>query len=194
MIRLWPRNKSPSANADGALIGSSAPSSYLQWSDCLDRLATGDDDDACLARMRQGTLELAGGVAPLFLERIANEVQRRLTQCSDHLTRDLKQSNDESHLIRALLQARQQLAFVHQLTQLPTIPDQTKAQLAAEIAKFATRSERSLLESAKADRSGRLAFAIKRNSLMQYTLQQAGTSTPSSLTNAAKSGRRIILD
>lgn len=141
---------------------------YAQWSECLDRLARGDDDEQCLARMARGQLAWGTGVGPLFVKRLSEELQRRLTACADRMTRDLRSSAAEAQVVRAVLQARGQLFFLHRLCQLPALPETARSQLADEVKRFAERSQQSLLDSALADRSGRLASVLRNNPLTRY--------------------------
>lgn len=144
------------------------PVTYAQWSACLDLLSEGTQDDACLDCMRQGTLAWSGGVATLFAQRLADEFNLRLTRCSDHLTRDLRQGADESLVVRAILNARQALAFLHRVAQTAAFPETLRAHLTDEVRKFAQRSQQSLEDTAKSDRSGRLLVLLRNNTLVRY--------------------------
>ena len=129
------------------------PQTYAQWSDCLDRLASGLEDDACLAQMARGTLAWSGGVGPLFAQRLADEFNARLTRCSERLTRDLRAGADEASVVRAIVNARQSLFFLHRLAQLPAFAETLRSHLVREVRGFAERSQQSLEDSARADRS-----------------------------------------
>ena len=157
-----------------------APASYAQWSQCLDALARGDDDENCLKTLYAGSLHWSAGVAPLFVQRLSDEVQRRLNVCADRLQRDLHGSGHESLVVRAIIQARGQLYFVHRLCLLPTLPPDTRSQLASEVRKFAERSQQSLEASALTDRSGQLATLLRNNPLTRYDalVPQAQPPTP----------------
>jgi len=168
----WPR---PPAAAPAASALEAVPHSYAEWSAWLDRLARGDDDQHCLQQLRQGQLSWTGGVAPLFAQRLGDEIQRRLGQCAERLTRNLRLGADESLVVRALLQARHDLGFIHQLCQLPAVPETTRSQLGAEVRKFAERSQQSLLDTAQADRSGRLASLLRHNALTRYATEPPST-------------------
>lgn len=167
------------AAKDGAAAGTQAPqlATYAQWSECLDRLAQGVEDEQCLARMVSGQLAWGTGVGPLFVKRLSEELQRRLTACADRMTRDLRSSAAEAQVIQAILQARSQLFFLHRLCQLPALPQTARTQLADEVRRFAERSQQSLLDSAQADRSGRLASVLRNTPLTRYDAP-AADATP----------------
>lgn len=145
-----------------------APRTYAQWSACLDRLAVGTEDEACLDRMRRGELSWAGGVATLFSQRMVAEFNTRLTRCSEHLTRDLRVGMDESLIVRAILNARHALHFLHRLAGVESFPDTLRTHLTDEVRKFVQRAQESLENSARTDRSGRLAVLLRNNPLSRY--------------------------
>lgn len=160
------------------------PRTYAQWSECLDRLASGTQDEACLVEMSRGELSWSGGVGPLFAQRLADEFNARLTRCSGHLTRDLRTGADEGAVVRAILNARQSLFFLHRLAQLAVFAETLRAHLTSEVRKFAERSQKSLEDSAQADRSGRLRLLLQNNNLLRYDAlvpsTAAALSTPAS--------------
>jgi len=173
-----------------------SPTSYAQWSACLDELSRGDNDEACLRRLGSGSLSWSGGVAPMFVERLNQELQRRLDLCSRRLTRDLQAGREEAILVRAIGQARQQLDFVHRLCQLGVLPEATREQLAGEVLKFAQRAQDSLQDSARADRSGRLERLFRTHSLTRYVrVDQPGHCDAGAVTSdsAARPAKRNIL-
>jgi hypothetical protein len=147
---------------------SSGPITYAQWTQCLDLLASGLHDDSVLAQMEQGTLSWSGGVGPLFAQRISDEFTSRLTRCSQLLTRDLSASTDDASVVRAILNARQTLYFLHRIAQLTVFADTLRMHLTGEVRKFAERSQQSLEDSARADRSGRLRLLLRHNNLLRY--------------------------
>lgn len=154
-------------------VASEGPGTYAQWSQCLDRLAAGTQDEACLEGMARGQLSWSGGVGPLFAQRLADEFNARLTRCSAHLTRDLRQGADEGTVVRAILNARQSLFFLHRLTLVPAFAETLRTHLRDELRKFAERTQQSLEDSAKADRSGRLRLLLQNNNLLRYDTLQA---------------------
>lgn len=167
------------------------PRSYAEWTAWLDRLARGDDDEGCLQALHAGSLDWTPGVAPLFVQRLGDEIQRRLRVCSERLTRDLGHASEESRLVRALLLARQQLVFVQQLCRLPTLPQPVQQQFEVELSRFAERAQSSLLETARADRSGWLASLIRHNALTRY--EAAPPASVPAAGGAGPRGRKIIL-
>lgn len=144
------------------------PHSYAQWSNCLDRLSTGLEDEVCLSCMAIGKLSWTGGVSTLFADRLGQEFNIRLIRCAERLTRDLQFTKDESSVVKAILNARQSLHFLHRLAQTPSFPELVRTHWMDEVRKFAQRSQNSLEASAKTDRTGRLAVLLRNNNLLWY--------------------------
>lgn len=170
------------------------PRTYAQWSACLDVLSAGTQDEACLDVMRRGDLAWSGGVATLFSQRLADEFNARLSRCSDWLTRDLRQGADESLIVRAVLNARQGLHFLHRLAMLEVFPDTLRTHLSDEVRKFAQRSQQSLEDSAKTDRSGRLLVLLRNNTLLRYEMlaEPISARQPAPTTMPSSSGASVI--
>lgn len=155
-----------------------APRTYAEWSRCLDRLTAGTEDEACLEAMGRGELSWTGGVGPLFAERLADEFNRRLARFSAHLTRDLRQGADDATVVRAIINARQSLFFLHRLAGLAVFAETLRTHLADELRRFAERAQQSLEDSAQADRSGRLRLLLRNNSLLRYDVLSAPAAAP----------------
>ena len=162
-----------------------APRTYAQWSQCLERLAAGNEDEACIHAMSQGELSWTGGVGPLFAERLADEFNARLTSCSDRLTRDLRQGRDEASVVRAILNARHALFFLHRLARLPVFAQTLRTHLEDALRKFAERAQRSLEDSAKSDSSGRLGSVLRHNNLLRYDSQSGPGDRKSTRLNSS---------
>ena len=103
---MWGWLRRPASGPADTSHTEAAPQSYAQWSTWLDRLAQGDDDARCLAQLHQSQLSWSGGVAPLFVERISTEVQRRLGLCQGGVDRIACGQAALFHLLVACQHAR----------------------------------------------------------------------------------------
>lgn len=167
-----------------------APQTYAQWSDWLDRLSQGIEDDLCLSLMAAGQMEWSGPSAKLFAQRLTEEYNRRLTHCAARLTQDLRVGSSELAIVRAILDARSKLAFLDRLGRSPVLPQLLATHLQDEVNKYAQRAQSALEDSAKMDRTGHLATLLRNNSLMRYRVADSG-STPSAATTAPAKGLPI---
>jgi hypothetical protein len=183
------------------------PDSYAQWSECLDRLSSGLEDESCLRCMAAGRLSWTGGVATLFADRLGQEVNARLRRCSEGLTRDLKSNGGESSVIRAILNARQALFFLDRLVNTPAFPEVIRTHWTDEVKKFAQRAQKNLEDSARSDRTGRLVVLLRNNNLERYrdiqmqptlapelALAEVGSSSTSNTVTGVGMRRRTILN
>jgi hypothetical protein len=186
-----------------------APHTYAEWSQVLEHFEAGLDDDAVLTAMGQASLSWSGGVAALFAQRINDSFNLRLGRCSERLTRALHHARDEASVVRAVLDARRSLALLLRVAQMPAFPEVLQQHLGSELRKFAQRAQEALDDSARQDRSGRLAFALRHNPLTRFdayspppqqphtagsvdATQVVGTPTPDGAP-AAGTRRRTIL-
>lgn len=167
------------------------PQTYAQWSDLLDRLTSGADDAAACADVHAGTLDWTAGVAQCFAERVDACFDTRLRRCADRLARDLAGGSDETTLLRALLDTRRVLALLFQVSRAPAFPAQLKDHLQKQVRDYAQRTQTSLEDSARADRSGRIASLLRHNSLLRFDSPEAAAAPPA--TGATGPRRRILL-
>jgi hypothetical protein len=179
------------------------PTSYSDWSVCIDALEAGLNDELVIQAMSQGSLSWTSGVANLFSERICGAFNIRLQRCADRMTRDLKLGADEPTLVRALLDSRRSLSFLHRVGTIPIFPQMLRDHLCTEVKRYAEKTQRSLEDSAKHDRSGRLASLIRHNNLLTYesptNVAVPISNTLQSLTTSGNDTpltprRRMILD
>ena len=128
--------------------------------------------------MSRGTLNWNSGVAGLFSERISGAFNTRLKRCADRMERDFKSGGDETTVVRAMLDTRRTLTLLHRVATIPSFPEMLREHLSREIRKYAERAQQSLEDSAKHDRSGRLASLMRNNSLLRYEpIPELATST-----------------
>lgn len=123
--------------------------------------------------MSQGTLSWTSGVANLFSERIGSAFSVRLGRCADRMERDFKSGSDETTVVRAMLDTRRTLTLLYRIATVPAFPEILREHLTSEIRSYADRAQQSLEDSAKHDRSGRLASLLRNNSLLRYQPEPA---------------------
>ena len=175
-----------------------APTSYAEWSALLDRCpgAPAESDTEILALARAGTIAHGDGVTDRLVERIVELINRRLRTCNELLQAELKRGHGETEFVRAILVFRKRMAFPKALAAVPVLPDNVRTQLEQGVVTAALKAQESLLESAKADRTGRLALWIRQNPLVP-SRQQPPIPTPASHAEVSslfpRKGRQIIV-
>lgn len=171
------------------------PTTYAEWSECLDALAAGQHDEDVVLAMSLGTVNWASGWAERFSERLFETINIRLKRCADRMDREFSSGFSEVIIVRAMLDTRRTLALLHRIANLPSFPATLRAHVGDEIAKYAKSAQQSLEISAKNDRSGQLGRMIKHSSLLNYVQQTEvlipqTNSTPDS--NSLKPGRAVL--
>jgi hypothetical protein len=149
------------------------PVSYAEWSACLDLFESGLDDTAALAAMQAGTLGWTSGVAERFAERIAGVFNQRLSRCADRMARELRLGSDEVTLVRSMGETRRTLGLLHAVAHVATFPPVLQQHLSSSVKTYAARTQQSLEDSARQDRSGRIGSTVRNNSVLRYE-EQAG--------------------
>ena len=142
------------------------PRSYAEWTQCFDELKRGLNDEDILAFMEKGSLSWSSGVAERFSMQLFEVINFRLDNAAKSFSRKLETSRgDEAPIINALLGLRRELIFLRRLSSLPAIPEDKRTYFSDQIAQYANNTQKSLEDSAKNDRSGRLSSIIRNNRL-----------------------------
>lgn len=140
------------------------PRVYAEWVTLLDLLRDKTNDDAVLQAMRQGTLEWQTGVAERFVKKLTDTVNSRLNGATDKFQKELSRSRGEERaIIQALLSLRRELAFLANAMNLPVLPEKDRATYRGLVMEQADKIQKSLEDSAKNDRSGKLASIVRNH-------------------------------
>ncbi|WP_109479684.1 hypothetical protein [Paraburkholderia sp. C35] len=161
------------------------PTTYAEWSVCLDLFESGGSDDEAIEAMQTGSLSWTGGVAPLFARRTSETVDVRLKRIAEGMSRALHLGGDATTLARAMLDARQKLVSVYRFATLPVFADELRESLQKQVAQYAETAQKALEDSAKHDRSGQLASAVRNSSLLHFRGSVAATEAPAGGPQAA---------
>ena len=140
------------------------PKTYSDWVAVLDMLKTKSDDEAVLSAMQKGTIEWQSGVAERFAKKLIDVINYRMNAASDKFQKEMSRSNgQERAIVQALLAFRKELCFLSKAINLPAIPDKDRQQYYQLVINQANSVQSSLEDSAKKDRSGKLASIVRKN-------------------------------
>lgn len=140
------------------------PHTYSEWVAVLDMLKARTDDESVLNAMRQGTLEWQSGVAERFASRLVNTINSRMNRASDQFQKEMgRAAGQERAIVQALIALRREMRFLSEAIDLPVIPEKDRAQYRQLVIDQANSMQKSLEDSAKSDRSGKLASIVKNN-------------------------------
>lgn len=140
------------------------PKTYAEWVAVLDMLKEKTDDEAVLEAMQQGTVEWQTGVAERFAKKLIDVINHRMNAASDKFQKEIGRSNgQERAVVQALLAFRKEFAFLAKAINLPAIPEKDRRQYHQLVIDQANNVQNSLEDSAKKDRTGKLASIVRNN-------------------------------
>lgn len=143
------------------------PKTYAEWCGCLDIFAEGKDDESIMIIMGQGSIVWQSGVAERIAARVQEVVNLRLSHGSAQFQRNITNCST-LELTRSIAALRRLLFLVFRFAKTPAFEGQLQQCLCEQLDVCAARTQDSLEESAKADRSGALLALLRRNSLIAY--------------------------
>ena len=140
------------------------PHTYSEWVAVLDMLKAKSDDEAVLEAMLQGTIEWQSGVAERFAKKLVDVINFRMNSASDKFQKEMGRAyGQERAIVQALLALRKEMCFLSKAINLPAIPEKDRNQYHQLVMDQANTMQKSLEDSAKKDRSGRLASIVRNN-------------------------------
>ncbi len=140
------------------------PRTYADWVAVLDILQDKTDDQAVLDAMLQGTLEWQTGVAERFAKKLVDVINFRMNAASDKFQKEMgRAGGQERAIVQALLALRKEMSFLAKAINLPAIPEKDRGQYHQLVIDQANTMQSSLEDSAKRDRTGRLASIVRNN-------------------------------
>ena len=140
------------------------PQTYAEWMPLIEILKNKADDDNVLIVMKKGTLVWQSGIAERFSKKLIDAVNFRMNAATDRFQKEMLRSHGEERaIVRALLALRKELGFLSEAVALPVIPEKDREQYRRLVIDQASSIQRSLEDSAKSDRTGKLSSIIRRN-------------------------------
>ena len=145
------------------------PHTYAEWINVLTIFKNKDDDEAALKMMKSGTIEWQYGVAERFSIKLIDAINYRMNVASDKFQNDLLKSHGyEGAIIQAILSLRKEMAFLAEAINLPVIPDKERQHYLNLVIEQANSMQKSLEESAKQDRSGKMSSIIRNHKINSF--------------------------
>ena len=142
----------------------SSPTTYYEWSQLIDRLSTGEEDEEVLGLMRSGSLEWSKGVSSRFVRMLTDTVDDRMNAALDKL-KAMINNGDPNGLLEGISATRRELSFLKDVVSIDAIPNDTRSVLVDHVVDFSKQIQSSLESSAKADKTGKLMSVLSNNPL-----------------------------
>lgn len=145
------------------------PKTYAEWVAVLNILKAKSDDDAVLLAMQQGTIEWQSGVAERFAKKLIDVINYRMNSATDKFQKEMSRAyGQERAIVQALLALRKELCFLSKAINLPAIPEKDRQHYHQLVIDQANSIQNSLEDSAKKDRSGKLASIVRNNKVNAF--------------------------
>ena len=140
------------------------PNTYAEWAYLLDRFKEKENDRELLDAMKKGTIEWQSGVAERFSNKLIETINFRLNCATDKFQKEISRiKNNEEEIVCSLISLRKELLFLSDAINLDVIPEKDREQYINLVRKQADTIQKSLEDSSKSDRTGKLTSLIKNN-------------------------------
>lgn len=147
----------------------SAPHTYSEWSSVLAVFKERSNDDEVLVAMKTGTLEWQSGVAERFSKKLIDAVNTRMNMATDRFQKEMNRSGGlESAIVQAILSLRKEMMFLADAINIPAIPDMERQQYQNLVLEQANNMQKSLEDSAKLDRSGKMSSIVRNHKVNSF--------------------------
>lgn len=145
------------------------PRTYAEWVAVLDMLKSKVDDESVLIAMQQGSIEWQSGVAERFAKKLIDVINFRMNSASDKFQKEMGRAyGQERAIVQALLALRKEMCFLSKAINLPAIPEKDRQHYYQLVINQANSMQSSLEDSAKKDRSGKLASIVRNNKVNAF--------------------------
>lgn len=146
-----------------------APHTYAEWVAVLEKLKTKVDDEAVLQAMLNGTIEWQSGVAERFAKKLIDAINYRMNAATDKFQKEMTRTQgQERAIVQALLALRKEFRFLSQAINLPALPEKDRQHYYQLVISHANSVQTSLEDSAKKDRTGKLASIVRNNKVNAF--------------------------
>lgn len=145
------------------------PKTYAQWVEVLDVFKSKIDDTAAVSAMKAGSIEWQSGVAERFSKRLIDAVNKRMNAASDKFQTDMNRAGgSEGAIVQAILNLRKEMALLRNAIDIPALPAADRARYVSLVTEQADNMQRSLEDSAKRDRSGKLSSIVRNHKVNAF--------------------------
>lgn len=138
------------------------PVNYAEWCALFDEIAASPRDEAYLDAIARGQISFTSGVAERFVRAATDLIRKRVNAAQDVYQRQLKNARGmNSNVTTALSTLKKEYVYVHKIAKALPIPPEYRSQIVKMVQDQADMTQRSLEDSAKADRTGHLMQLVR---------------------------------
>ncbi len=147
----------------------SAPHTYAEWSNVLTVFKDKTNDSEVIAAMKAGTVEWQSGVAERFSKKLIDAVNARMNAASDKFQLDMNRAaGSEGAIVQAILSLRKEMMFLADAINLQALPEADRQHYTGLVIAQANAMQKSLEDSAKRDRSGKLSSIVRNHKVNAF--------------------------
>lgn len=148
---------------------SMVPHTYAEWVVILEAFKNKTNDEDTLNAMKAGTIEWQSGVAERFINKLTEAFNSRMNTACDRFQKEMSRSNgQESLIVQAILGLRKEMAFLARAIDIPALPENSRQQYVNLIVEQADNMQKSLEDSAKRDRTGKMSSIIRNHKVNSF--------------------------
>ncbi|MGM0112128.1 hypothetical protein [Enterococcus sp. DIV0187] len=141
-----------------------SPRTYNEWVNSISRFQSGENDQETLDAMCSGYLEWQVGVADRFTKRLTEAAVDRIQKAVDQFQVNFSRTaGTESAIVQSILNLRKELKVIESFMNLPILPEDTRGELIHLVQSQRDQIQKSLEDSAKSDRTGKLMSLVRNN-------------------------------
>lgn len=138
------------------------PNSYSEWRILMDEIGNSPRNDDYIQMVHQGSVSWTSGVAERFIRCVSNTMEKRINSAQNVFQKQMRGSSGaDMEVARALSVLTKEYRYLHQLALALPIPAEYVQQMKKMIQDQADLTHKNLMDSAKADRTGKLASIVK---------------------------------
>jgi len=138
------------------------PVNYAQWCALFDEMARGPRDDMFIDAIRRGEISWTSGVAERFVRAASDMICARVNAAQDVYQRQMRNARGVSaNVSTALMTLKKEYAYDYRVAKALPIPEEYRDRLVKMVQEQADLTQKSLEDSAKADRTGHLTQIVR---------------------------------
>ena len=138
------------------------PRNYNDWCTLIDEIETSFRNEEYIQIIRSGSISWTSGVAERFIQLVSNMIRKRVNAAQDAYQRQMRNGGGaEMAVSQALNALTKEYKYLYKISQALPIPSEHVKRMTEMIQLQADQTHNALMDSAKADRTGRLASIVR---------------------------------
>ena len=143
-------------------------SSYAEWCSFFDTVASDVRDDSYIQTIASSTIPWTSGVAERFVQSASDMIRKRVNAAHDKYQAQMRNARGNMNAALSALQTlKKEYVYVYRIASALPIEPRFRSQIVKMVQDQADQTQRSLEQSAAADRTGHLVVAVRNAKVNQ---------------------------